>query len=1034
MNQAFINVVIPFAARYSQRVNEVLRALTDGKSGNRPSVSIEQTLTSIGIVHFMSITVVEPVCPSEQDWSRQEEPGSGESHLLIEMSADGGTAEALAMVGDRLGPELWRILRAAELKPAPKETLGAYLLRHQKVIGASWHSQALGQIFSGSPGMTARRICKEELLAARIGALIDEWRTDAHWQQLSPRQRLDRVRNRIWEDGDTKWAFVAEPAPLLVGDPNAKIPASKLVLAGWSIVNTLLWPLYVPLLLIFALVFAITWEHEGLKVAILWTGGVAIVAFFLFAIIAGLLYAWLRRKESTDGEDDQTPPSVQVEALMKVENFSAQNHLASVSRLKGGWLRRLTLRIAFIVVGTGRIVGAPGFLGKNGVIHFARWMRLGDQLLFLSNFDNTWESYVADFIADAPSGVTAIWSNCAGFPKTASLYKGGAARRDRLVRWARRQQHPTLFWYSAYPDLTAERIRVNAAIRQGIASATSDDDARDWLALFGSKPRPASALQIPEIPTLVFGGLSSLRYGACHAIALNDDVARCREWLNAAAADASYGETQPGQESAIVVALSASGLKKLGVGEAALKTFPVPFQQGMWPEWRARELGDIAGSAPAGWRWGNGAPEMTVDVLLLVYGLTAGLRETAWNKLKEQAERLGHNMVHSLVLAPVSKRAAGAAVDPRRPEFPHEPFGFADGISQPIIRGAPRATDASPNHIVAAGEIVLGYPDNTGEVPPSPTIPDHDDPGHLLPDSGIDPFRKRPEFSRYEADGRRDLGANGTFLVVRQLQQDMAKFDEWQERAVDQLRAEAVVAKEQDSIAILSGEEVQEPLLVSEPTRHRQSKLTPIDWTPGSGDRRRIKDAIAAKLIGRWKDGTSLVRNPQLPGTEQDPPADPDNEFLPGAEDPSGLACPFGSHIRRANPRDTRFPGTRDEVDSTNRHRILRVGRAYLDPNQPDKLEKPNEPVGLLFMCLNADIERQFEFIQKTWLLNPNVHGLENEVDPVMGRGYRHFTLATPTGPIRLEIGEGFDFVTMMGGGYFFLPGRATLRYLASPL
>ncbi|HKE41543.1 MAG TPA: hypothetical protein VKG21_17025 [Casimicrobiaceae bacterium] len=1035
MNQAFINVAIPFDAAHSQRVNAVLRGLTELGSGNRPNQAIERILTSIGIVHFMSITVIEPECPSEQDWSgKPPVPGSrqGNSYLFIEMTADGGCAEVLAILGARLGPELRRVLIAAGLTPG-KETLGAYLLRHRRVIGAAWNSQALGQIFSGSPGMTARRICHEECLAARIGALIDQWGADGEWQRLSPRQRLDRVRDRIWQDGDTKWAFVAEPAPLIGADPTDEPTFSQKVRAGLSIFHGLLWRVYVPAVLIWLGLCIATVVIQGWIVGLMWSA--FLFVFFVLAslITAGVFYWSLRRKEQTDQEDDQTPPSRQVEALMKVENFSfsAQNHLASVSRLKSGWLRRLTLRIAFIVVGTGRIVGAPGFLGRNGVIHFARWMRLDDKLLFFSNFDNTWESYVADFIADAPSGVTAIWSNCIGFPRTKSLYQGGAARRDRLVRWARRQQHPTLFWYSAYPPLTAERIRINAAIRQGIASAASDDDARDWLALFGSRPRPATMLQVTEIPTLVFGGLSNLSYGACHAIEFVNDEPRCREWLGVAAAAASYGESQPGQESAVVVALSASGLKKLRVGEDALRTFPVSFQQGMWREWRARELGDARESAPEKWKWGCGAEGSTVDVLVLVYGSTSDNRDAAWNPLLAKAQQLGHRIAPSIELAPVVKRtsAAHTHAGSQLPQYPHEPFGFADGISQPIIRGSPRATDTNSNNVVEAGEIVLGYPDNTGEIPPSPSIPDVDDPNHLLPDSGTDPFRVRPEFSSYEAEGRRDLGANGTFLVVRQLEQDVGKFNEWLEQAVEQLMGLAVVAKKGNSIAILAGDQAQEPVLASESTWSRRSNLSPIDWRVGSKDRERIKDAIAAKMVGRWKDGTSLLRNPRLPGSEQDPREEPDNEFLLGAEDPSGLACPFGAHIRRANPRDTRFPGAQDEIDSTNRHRVLRVGRAYVDPYAPDK-----RPGGLLFMCLNADIERQFEFIQKTWLLNRNLHGLENEADPFMACGLRQFTIPTTTGPIRLKIEAKFDFVTMKGGGYFFLPGRAVLQYLARPL
>jgi deferrochelatase/peroxidase EfeB len=187
--------------------------------------------------------------------------------------------------------------------------------------------------------------------------------------------------------------------------------------------------------------------------------------------------------------------------------------------------------------------------------------------------------------------------------------------------------------------------------------------------------------------------------------------------------------------------------------------------------------------------------------------------------------------------------------------------------------------------------------------------------------------------------------------------------------------------------------------------------------------------------MGRWSDGSSLVRNrlpPPLPGPVPalDPTRAADNEFLFGQEDPSALACPFGAHIRRANPRDTRFPGSAEEIASVNRHRILRVGRMYGPSFDPADGKLPEHSCGMLFMCLNGDIERQFEFVQKTWLLNPNIHGLEDEVDPIIGRSSQRFTIPTTTGPISLPPSPGF--VTVKGGGYFFLPSRTALRFLAA--
>jgi hypothetical protein len=80
-------------------------------------------------------------------------------------------------------------------------------------------------------------------------------------------------------------------------------------------------------------------------------------------------------------------------------------------------------------------------------------------------------------------------------------------------------------------------------------------------------------------------------------------------------------------------------------------------------------------------------------------------------------------------------------------------------------------------------------------------------------------------------------------------------------------------------------------------------------------------------------------------------------------------------------------------------------------------------------MCINANIERQFEFVQQTYMLGSSFQGLENEVDPFARReGAGMLTIPTENGPLRLR-GLG-DFVTVRGGGYFFMPGRSAVRLL----
>ena len=185
---------------------------------------------------------------------------------------------------------------------------------------------------------------------------------------------------------------------------------------------------------------------------------------------------------------------------------------------------------------------------------------------------------------------------------------------------------------------------------------------------------------------------------------------------------------------------------------------------------------------------------------------------------------------------------------------------------------------------------------------------------------------------------------------------------------------------------------------------------------------RRDADAerrLAEKIVGRSVDGTPLV-----PYANVD-----DNEFV-YAEDPYGYGCPLGAHVRRANPRDS-FENNNLPFEPANDHRILRRGRSYIcQDGNTGSLER-----GLLFLCLNADLERQFEFIQQNWINNPAFAGLSDECDPLIGVPPAADDVVFTMGglPARQRVGLQ-RFVTVRGGGYFFLPGIAALRRLTEPL
>lgn len=222
--------------------------------------------------------------------------------------------------------------------------------------------------------------------------------------------------------------------------------------------------------------------------------------------------------------------------------------------------------------------------------------------------------------------------------------------------------------------------------------------------------------------------------------------------------------------------------------------------------------------------------------------------------------------------------------------------------------------------------------------------------------------------------GWKEWGRNGSYLVLRKLRQDVESFQHFLETHKELAAGETDALKKQ--------------------------------W-------------LAAKLIGRWPNGAPL-----RPG-EDTPPAQTsarghriDNTFGFSEKDQEGYGCPVASHIRRANPRDALPPNAEISKQVSRRHRILRRGITYSDG--ADK--------GMFFIAINANIARQFEFLQQTWLNNGKFGGRYDERDPLGAHGAGKLTL--PRQPLRRCV-EGIErFVTVKGGGYFFLPGLKALEFL----
>jgi hypothetical protein len=464
MTPSFVTVVVPFERDRAVAVLPLIQEM-----GNPAIPAINNAIADLGIVHFMSISVIRA-------------KNTPVANLVMEISADAPAEPLLQGLAEALAPWLRPILAASGVDEDRTLNLASFLIRSIRVLGASWMNAlsrkgALGLPFCGSPGIAVGRIHDEYELANRIADMGAVLRGPGTAQD-----KLHAVREALWRAGDAKWAFEPLEAPFLgPATPRTFCVSAKIGLAAFP---ALLWPSgIVPLIIA---VFA-RHLHWPCLIAL-----VLLAALATLLLATGLVFLRLWWAERTDLPVDIAPNPDEVGEVMDGENRRALNLLVAVAPMKPGWFRRLTLRGAMWLTSQALArSGIRGSLGGVSVVQYARWILLPgtDQLVFLSNYDGAWESYLEDFIDLVPYGPTAIWTNCQGFPRTKWLFGQGAADGDRFRRWVRRQQIPTAFWYAAYPDLTLERIRINAQIRLGIAAARNDADAQAWLALFGA-PSP----------------------------------------------------------------------------------------------------------------------------------------------------------------------------------------------------------------------------------------------------------------------------------------------------------------------------------------------------------------------------------------------------------------------------------------------------------------------------------------------------------------------------------------------------------------
>jgi Dyp-type peroxidase family len=427
------------------------------------------------------------------------------------------------------------------------------------------------------------------------------------------------------------------------------------------------------------------------------------------------------------------------------------------------------------------------------------------------------------------------------------------------------------------------------------------------------------------------------------------------------------------------LAFTWSGLQALKVDPVTLETFPAAFKEGMAA--RAHLLGDHQDSAPTAWEgWlGHRNIHGLIGVLVSAGGTSAGSAGTRqvrfqpgatgtaqntqglYTNTVALAKRLGQSGGQPLAEIAALEQPAGLRV--LQLEVGYTPLKQFQGESYRVEHFGFR--DGLSQPFVDLG---LTPPPAGGGTPRRDGTWAPVEPGEI--------FLGHPDEDGLRAiqPANRELRTNGTYMVFRKLAQDVVGFHHFiQARARDR--------------------------------EHGQ--------------------LLAAQMFGRWQNGAPLVRHPRQPKWYGASERHLVNDFRFHAEDPHGVRCPVGSHVRRVNPRDQQLR------DVARRHRILRQSIPY----GGELIERPEdwdgEERGLLFFCYNARIDAQFEFIQREWINGGEIFGQVGlDKCPITGANNSALTDAfqIPGSPAALTHIP--RFVATRGGDYFFVPSLEALKAL----
>lgn len=473
-------------------------------------------------------------------------------------------------------------------------------------------------------------------------------------------------------------------------------------------------------------------------------------------------------------------------------------------------------------------------------------------------------------------------------------------------------------------------------------------------------------LELDDIQGFAVKGYSYLEAASYKMIKIKD-ADSAKQWIGKIISQITTANRENRHEYCANLSISYYGLQALRLSTESVYSFDLDFQEEGFAspitQNRLRTLGDIGTNAPENWEWGgNDTDRANIHLLLMLFAKDdANLKQFCEIFEKDfdayQLEQVHEFFTHKM---PNSK----------------EHFGFRDSIAQPEIEGYSKKP-ASEN-VIKAGEFILGYVNEYNILPESPYASEAEDKKNILPTF---PNKK----------GYKDIGKNGTYIVFRQLEQDVKAFWSFIKKAAQEVNGYDL-------------------------------------------------ERLGAKIVGRWRSGAPITKCP----IHDNPDLAQDNDFNYAETDTDGMKCPIGAHIRRSNPRDAFMKDAKKSVLFAQKHRLMRRGRSYGKPfvenfDLNEILTKPDDGVkrGLYFLAVNANFGRQFNFIQQAWVNDGAFQGLSHEPDVLLGsqtevaEGEKTY-FSMPQEPIRQRIEVPKAYIRVRGSMNFFLPSMRTLQWIAN--